>query len=132
MKNIFSLLFSAGLGLLVLQPLACGDSPSAPAAPAGGTPAPGTVTATSGNTFSPAAVTITHGNAVTFVLGGGTHTLYIDNGSGTCAQNYSSWPQTITFPSVGTFSFHCSIHAPACGTASCVSCTGMTGQVIVQ
>ncbi|HEY5038699.1 MAG TPA: hypothetical protein VIJ93_06480 [bacterium] len=125
MNKIFTLLFCGACGLLALLPLACAGTPSTPI-----TTSMGTVTATSGSTFSPASVTITHGSAVTFVLGGGTHTLYIDNGSGTCTQNYSTWPQTINFPSAGTFNFHCSLHT-GCGT-SCSSCTGMVGQVIVQ
>ncbi len=126
MNRIFLLSLWGALGLLFLLPLACATSPTTPQ-----TTTAGTVTATTSATFSPSTVTIMHGHAVTFVLGGGTHSLYIDNGSGTCAQNYSTWPQTINFPTAGTFSFHCQYHSP-CGTGSCASCTGMTGQVIVQ
>ncbi len=125
MNRIFLLSLWGALGLLALLPLACSSTPSSPMGPAG------TVTAEGSNVFSPSAVTITHGGAVTFVLGSGTHSLYIDNGSGTCAQHYTTWPQTISFPTAGTFSFHCQYHSP-CGTGSCSSCTGMTGQVVVQ
>jgi plastocyanin len=126
MNKIISLLFFSICGFLASLPMGCTGGPSTPT-----TGAAGTVTATGSDTFSPSAVTIMHGSAVTFVLGSGTHSLYIDNGSGTCAQHYTTWPQTITFPSAGTFSFHCQYHSP-CGTTSCSSCTGMTGQVIVQ
>jgi plastocyanin len=126
MNKNFSILFFAACGLWVSLSLACNKTPSNPVSTAANT-----VTATTGDVFSPTSVTITHGSAVTFVLGGGTHSLYIDNGSGTCAQSYTTWPQVITFPTAGTFSFHCQYHSP-CGTSSCSSCTGMTGQVIVN
>jgi len=127
MNKFICLLLFGACGLLALSHLACGSSPSTTPAM---TPA-NTITATSYNNFSPSSVTITHGSAVTFVLGGGTHSLYIDNGSGTCAQSYTTWPQVITFPTAGTFSFHCQYHS-GCGTTSCSGCTGMVGQVIVQ
>jgi plastocyanin len=127
MNKIFWFLFFAFCGLSVLIPLACSSTPSAPASTAANT-----VNATNTDVFSPTSVTITHGGAVTFInVSGVTHTLYIDNGSGTCAQNFTTWPQVVTFPTAGTFNFHCSIHSP-CGTTSCTSCTGMTGKVIVQ
>ncbi len=128
MNKILTVLFYFACGLLALLPLACTSSPSAPATM---TSTARTVTATGSSTFSPGSVTIMHGQAVTFVLGSGTHSLYIDNGSGACAQNYSTWPQTITFSTAGTFSFHCQYHSP-CSTTSCSACTGMVGQVIVQ
>lgn len=131
MNKIFTLLFYVVCGFVSLLPLACGSG-SSPATPATNPTGTGsTVTATSGDVFSPTSITITHGGAVTFTLSGGTHTLYIDNGSGICAQNYSTWPQVITFPTAGTYHFHCSIHSP-CGTGSCSACTGMAGMVIVQ
>src|SRR5580658_2906021 len=115
MKKLFLILFCGAIGLLASMHLGCDRSSTAPSTSAA-------VTATGSLTFSPSSVTITHGGTVEFVLGGGTHTLYIDNGSGTCAQNYSTWPQTITFPTAGTYSFHCSIHS-GCGTSSCSGCT---------
>ncbi|HUO57132.1 MAG TPA: hypothetical protein VMV05_03050 [bacterium] len=110
-----------------------GTPGTATCTPTATVPATSAVTATGGNVFSPSSVTITAGGNVTFVFGGGvTHSLYIDNGAGTCAQSYITWPQTITFPATGTYNFHCQYHSP-CGTTSCNgTCTGMVGQVIVQ
>lgn len=137
MKKLMTILACGAFGFLIILHFACSSS-STPTGGYGNSPTPtpvpggsGLVTATTSNTFNPAAVTITHGNAVTFVLGGGSHTLYIDNGSGTCVQNYNTWPQTITFPTAGTYHFHCSNHS-TCGTSSCSACTGMAGFVVVQ
>jgi plastocyanin len=139
MKKTLSLLFFGACSLLVLLPTACMRDMASPTSVPNTTPVPtatpmpvtsAAVTAVN-YVFNPSAVTITHGNAVAFELGGGTHLLYIDNGAGTCAQNYTSWPQTITFPTAGTFNFHCAYHS-GCGTTSCSGCTGMVGQVVVQ
>ena len=144
MKRDTSPLFVSAFCLLVLLPSACVRSlvtptqtppaPSGPTLTPTPTPIPVTSAAVTASNymFSPSAVTITHGNAVAFELGGGTHSLYIDDGAGTCAQNYSTWPQTIVFPTAGTFSFHCGYHSSPCYTTSCTGCTGMIGQVIVQ
>ena len=82
--------------------------------------------------FSPSAVTITRGGSVTFTNAGGTHTVYLDNGAGTCATNYTVFPTTVTFATAGTYYFHCQYHS-SCGTTTCgASCTGMAGFVVVQ
>src|SRR5271170_6455401 len=85
-----------------------------------------------GLTFTPNSVTISQGQSVTWTLSSGTHTLYIDNTTGTCSQNFSTWPVTVTFNTPGTYHYHCSIHS-SCGTTSCAStCPGMVGVVIVN
>lgn len=140
MKKISRFLVFAVCALLLLI-LSCDKNTFVPvqtASAPGATPtatgaaSSATVNATNTNVFSPASVTITQGGSVTFLNNSGvTHTLVIDNGSGTCSQIYNTWPQMIVFPLAGTFSFHCSIHS-SCGSSVCSGCTGMTGQVVVQ
>jgi plastocyanin len=136
MNKVLNLLFFAACGFLVSLPMACNNSTSTSAASATPTPTTvglsATVNATAGDVFSPASVTITHGGAVTFAEIGGSHTLVIDNGSGTCVQNFTTWPQVVTFAAAGTYSFHCTIHSSCTTTTTCTGCTGMVGQVIVQ
>lgn len=130
MKKYISLLLYAACSLAVLLPMACGSNPSSPTQAQ--SPSGPTINATSSDTFSPSTVTITHGSTVNFLNNSGiTHTLVIDNGSGTCAQSYTTWPQVISFPTAGTFSFHCTIHS-SCNTSTCTGCTGMVGTVVVQ
>src|ERR1700677_2084925 len=101
MNKGFSFLFLTVCGFLVLIPVACNNTTSTPAQAPTPTPVPtatggsnATVNATSSDTFTPNSVTITHGSAVTFInVSGVTHTLVIDNGSGTCVQSYTTWPQ---------------------------------------
>lgn len=77
--------------------------------------APGALTATvpiSGFLFRPAALTVRVGARVTFVdLDSASHTATADNGTafdtGTLVQRQS---KTITFPTAGTFAYHCAFH----------------------
>jgi plastocyanin len=135
MNKIFTFLFFAVCCPLVLIPVACNNTPttSTPAPTATTVGLTATVNAMNTDVFSPSSVTITHGGAVTFMnVSGVTHTLVIDNGSGTCAQNFTTWPQVITFATAGTYNYHCTIHSTCTTTTVCTGCTGMVGQVIVQ
>jgi hypothetical protein len=65
----------------------------------------------------------------------GTHPLYFDQGSTTCISGTPSVPVTYTFPSSGTYYFHCGNHASGCSfQTSCGStnCTAMAGVVVVS
>jgi plastocyanin len=96
------------------------------------TPAP-PVTITYGGSFNfnPMSVTILQGGTVfwdsTFGCG---HTLNIDNGAGACVTNYTCYPVTYSFPSPGTYTFHCNYHSGC--SSGCTGCTGMFGTVVVQ
>lgn len=101
----------------------------------------GVVTVGPGLSYSPSSVTIPHGNAVAWV-GGGGHTVMVDNGKGTgTCSTYSSFPVTQVFSQPGTFMYHCTVpgHAscsasstPPASTSCGLSCTGMIGTVVVQ
>lgn len=85
--------------------------------PGAATPAaaPGALTATvpiSGFLFKPAALTVGVGARVTFTnLDSASHTATADNGTafdtGTLIQRQS---RTVTFPTAGTFAYHCAFH----------------------
>src|SRR5579872_6071378 len=85
------------------------------------------VTATASNVYSPSSVTILHGGSVTFfsLSAAGVHSVYMDNGANACVTNYTSFPVTVAFPTVGTFNFHCYNHSFNCLSAACgAACTG--------
>jgi hypothetical protein len=109
------------------------------------TPVPSVVTGATigvgvGDTYNTPNVTITHGQAVVWdsSLTPGGHTVFLDNYNGTSttcgsSTNYTSFPVTVTFSTVGTYYFHCAFpgHSP-CGSSTCGSCTGMAGSVVVN
>jgi plastocyanin len=73
--------------------------------------------------FSPATLTVAKGTTVTFTNKSGvTHNVIFDTNapSGGDITSIDSGSQTRTFATVGTSTFHCSIHA------------GMSGQIVVQ
>lgn len=80
------------------------------------------VTATTSQTFDPATVTITHGGTVTWVFQSLTHNVTFDNVTGAPQDIGDTANQSIarTFPTAGTFTYHCTIHP------------GMNGTVVVQ
>jgi hypothetical protein len=69
----------------------------------------------------------------------GFHPLYFDNGSVTCiftAATNSASAVTYTFPTTGSYYFHCGNHAATCGPplGACgyTNCTAMAGKIKVN
>jgi plastocyanin len=139
MKRLPILAFCLVCAVISIFSLGCPyTGPQYPVQYGNATPTPTSSSVTiSGYAFNPAAVTITQGGSVVWTnVDPVTHTVYPDNGSGVCTTNNtlpSGSSVTLTFPTIMTVHYHCSIHA-ACGTSSCsVTCTGyMTGTVVVQ
>jgi plastocyanin len=113
------LLVLLGAALIIATGLAAtgaldGGNAATPAASAPAA-APGGLTATvpiSGFLFKPAALTVSVGARVTFTnLDSASHTATADNGTafdtGTLVQRQS---KTVTFPTAGTFAYHCAFH----------------------
>jgi|HubBroStandDraft_3_1064219.scaffolds.fasta_scaffold435005_1 plastocyanin len=148
--TLFALLFSGSLGLI---PLAC-DSASTPSSMGVSAPAPTstpanalavTVTGGSGGygggsafSFNPSTVNIVAGGSVTFIdMSGVNHTVEPDNGSQTACGTVHSLPANgsvvVTFPSTGTFNYHCTIHTSCSGPNPCENCiNNMHGIVNVE
>ena len=70
-----------------------------------------------------------------------THPLWFDNGSATClvTGGTTSGPVTYTFPSTGTYRFHCGNHGSGCGgtgngnpICGSTTCTAMAGTITVN
>ena len=120
MHRAFSFIVSASLAVGVV---ACGSSgggtqPITPTTP----PATATIAATPALAFSPSTVTIAPGGTVTFAFGSVGHTVKFDSGTNPPSDITGVNTNTSisrSFPSAGTFTFHCTIH-PA-----------MTGSIIV-
>lgn len=119
----------AALALALAAGMACGGSdstsPVKPPTPPGTicTPGNGTVCMTSSNTFDPAAMTVTVGSTVTWINDTGvTHNVTFDTpGSPADIASFKSGAQNATFPSKGTFAYHCTIHGKS-----------MSGTITVQ
>jgi plastocyanin len=114
------LLVLLGVALILATGLAATgvlDGGGGATTPGGATPAtvPGALTATvpiSGFLFKPASLTVGVGARVTFTnLDSASHTATADNGTafdtGTLVQRQS---KTVTFPTAGTFAYHCAFH----------------------
>jgi plastocyanin len=119
----------AVVALVVAASMGCGGSdstsPVKPPTPPGTicTPGNGTVCMTSSNTFDPAAMTIAVGSTVTWINDTGvTHNVTFDTpGSPADIASFKSGAQNATFPSKGTFAYHCTIHGKS-----------MSGTITVQ
>jgi plastocyanin len=77
-----------------------------------------------GSTFFPTTVTVAPGTSVDFTNGSGiTHNVVFDNPPAAVADipSHSTGTNARTFPTAGTYNFHCDFHKP-----------GMTGRVVVQ
>jgi plastocyanin len=87
------------------------------------TPGNGTVCMTTSNTFDPASMTVAVGTTVTWMnTTGVTHNVTFDSpGSPANIPSFASGAQTATFPSKGTFAYHCTIHGAS-----------MSGTITVQ
>ena len=114
--------------MVLLLATACGGSggsntpaPAAPsAAAAGPTCATGLGTgqqvAIANFSFTPGTLTVSHGGTVSWTNGdSATHTVTFDNGPD-CGNLATGTSATVTFPSAGTFAYHCKIHASMKGT----------------
>ena len=80
------------------------------------------VAATTGNTFDPSTVTITANGTVTWNFAGVAHNVTFNNGAPTGGNINTTANSSVsrTFPTAGTYPYHCTIHS------------GMSGEVIVQ
>lgn len=97
------------------------DPPTPP--PTVCTPGNGTVCLTKSNTFDPASMTVAVGSTVTWMnTTGVTHNVTFDTqGSPSNIPSFASGAQTATFPTKGTFAYHCTIHGAS-----------MSGTITVQ
>lgn len=77
-----------------------------------------------GFAFSPMTVTIQPGDTVTWTNEGGNHSVTADNGSFDSGVSSNAWTFSHTYPSAGSFGYHCDEHG---GPGS-----GMFGTVVVQ
>ena len=70
--------------------------------------------------FSPAAITVKKGTKVTWTNNDSTaHTVTADSGSGPASGNLTNGQSySFTYDTVGTFSYHCSIHPDMTGTVT--------------
>lgn len=98
--------------------------------------APATVIVNVSGSSYPAAVTVAQGGIVIWNNTSGiNHTVHAFDGAGACTSTttYANGASvTLTFPSLGTFGYHCQIHS-ACGASCASSCSsGMFGSVVVQ
>lgn len=95
---------------------ACGGSdstaPSPNPTPVVCTPGNGTVCMTKSNTFDPTSMTVAVGSTVTWMNTSGTsHNVTFDTpGSPANIPSFAAGAETTTFPSRGTFAYHCTIH----------------------
>jgi plastocyanin len=78
------------------------------------------VAATTGNQFSPSTVTITRNGVVTWTFATQHNVTFDTQGAPASIPTRDSGTASVTFPSAGTFAYHCTIHA------------GMNGTVVVQ
>jgi len=87
------------------------------------TPGGTTVCLGPGNTFNPTSLTVTKGATVTWDNETSvTHNVTFDTqGAPSNTPNFSNGMQTRTFPTLGTYKYHCSIHGGA-----------MSGTIVVQ
>ena len=126
-------LVSGFAGALLL--VSCGGGSTSPygGGGGGGTPpadcassgASATLTATSSFTFSPSTATISAGQKVCWVNNTGiAHSVTSDDARFTGGSLPSPGTVVVTFPTAGSYAFHCSIHPPPT--------YNMTGTITVQ
>jgi len=110
---------AVGVPLFALLGLACGSSTS-PANSCGSSGATANVNTSSSNQFSPNSTTITHGQSVCWQNSSAVaHTVTDDGGAFDTALPVGQI-FVHTYPTAGTFTYHCKIHA------------GMTGSIHVN
>ena len=128
MHRALSTIISASL---VLGLAACGSSGSGITTPTTPTPSPqtATVNATPATAFSPSTVTIAPGGTVTFAFGALGHSVSFDSGANPPSDITGVNANTSisrTFPSAGTYTFHCAIHPTMTGAVIVATTSGST------
>jgi len=121
-----------GLGLLVscggggsTSPYGGGGGGGTPPADCASSGASATITATASFTFSPSTATISAGQKVCWVNNTGiARTVTSDDARFTGGNLPSPGTVVVTFPTAGSYAFHCSIHPPPT--------YNMTGTITVQ
>jgi plastocyanin len=128
--NIIS---SAAIATVIMTVTSCGGSgvyttspvpPTGPGTPAATcTPGNGTVCLVSSNSFNPSQVTIAAGSSITFNNGSGTthNVTFTTAGAPANVADFASGTRVVTFPTTGTYNYHCTIHG-----------LSMSGVVVVQ
>ena len=107
----------SGLAALAIVAAACGSSTS-PANSCGSSGAAANVNTTSSNQFSSSHVTITHGQTVCWQNSSSvTHTVTDDGGAFDVNLPVGN-VFTHTYPTPGTFNYHCKIHSGMTGTVT--------------
>jgi plastocyanin len=95
--------------------MACGSSTSV-ANSCGSSGASANINATSSNTFSPKTATITHGQSVCWQNSSSVLHTVTDDGGSFDTDLPAGQILVHTYPSPGTFPFHCKIHSGMTGT----------------
>jgi plastocyanin len=105
-----------GISLAIVTSTACGSSTMV-ANSCGSSGASANVNATDSKVFSPSAATITHGQSVCWQNNGNfAHTVTSDDGTSFNTSLPSGQVFVHTFPTAGSFPYHCTIHAGMTGT----------------
>jgi len=107
-----------GACFVVIAAATCGSPTSLPN-PCGNSGAAATVSATDAITFTPGSVTIMHGQSVCWQnVGTVSHTVADNATDGTIFNSNLPAGQIFvhTFPSAGSFGYHCNIHSSMGGT----------------
>ena len=107
---------SIGISLAVVAAAACGSSTMV-ANSCGSSGASANINATDSKVFSPNTATITHGQSVCWQNNGSfAHTVTSDDGTSFNTGLPSGQIFVHTFPTAGSFPYHCTIHAGMTGT----------------
>ena len=100
---------------VLLAAVACGSSTS-PASSCGSSGANANANTTSSNQFSPATITITHGETVCWQNSSSVAHTVTDDGGAFDVNLPVGNIYLHTYPTAGTFTYHCKIHAGMTGT----------------
>jgi plastocyanin len=106
-----------GISLIVLMAAACSSSSTMVANSCGSSGAAANVNATDSKVFSPSSATITHGQSVCWQNNGSLSHTVTSNDATSFNSNLPSGQIFVhTFPTAGSFPYHCTIHASMTGT----------------
>jgi plastocyanin len=105
------------LALAVLVGAACNNSSTAAATSCASSGAAATITASDARTFAPTSASVTHGQSVCWQNTGTiAHTVTSNDGTSFNTSLPAGQVFTYTFPTAGSFPYHCTIHAGMTGT----------------